>query len=60
MFERYNQQARRALFFARYEASKIGDRIEAEHLLLALLREGRGISQLLVRCHVSPQRSDRR
>lgn len=41
MFEKYNERARRALFFARYEASKLGSRvIETEHLLLGLLREG--------------------
>ncbi len=41
MFEKYNEKARRALFFARYEASKLGSRvIEAEHVLLGVLREG--------------------
>jgi ATP-dependent Clp protease ATP-binding subunit ClpC len=41
MFERYNEKARRALFFARYEASKLGSRvIETEHVLLGILREG--------------------
>jgi len=41
MFERYNEKARRALFFARYEASKLGSRvIESEHVLLGILREG--------------------
>jgi ketosteroid isomerase-like protein len=40
MFERYNEKARRAIFFARYEASNYGSRyIETEHLLLGLLRE---------------------
>ena len=34
MFEKYNEKARRALFFARYEASKLGSRvIESEHVL---------------------------
>jgi len=43
MFERYTEAARRALFFARYEASVLGGRtIEAEHLLLRLIRDGRG------------------
>ena len=42
MFEKYNEKARRALFFARYEASKLGSRvIETEHVLL-------GIAQLLL------------
>ena len=41
MFEKYNEKARRALFFARYEASKLGSRvIESEHVLLGILREG--------------------
>jgi enamine deaminase RidA (YjgF/YER057c/UK114 family) len=40
MFERYTEAARRALFFARYEASQIGGvTIESEHLLLGLIRE---------------------
>ena len=40
MFERYSEQARRAIFFARYEASEYGSHtIEMEHLLLGLLRE---------------------
>jgi ATP-dependent Clp protease ATP-binding subunit ClpC len=44
MFERYTEQARRALFFARYEASQLGGlSIETEHLLLGLLREGQGL-----------------
>ena len=41
MFEKFNEKARRALFFARYEASKLGSRvIESEHVLLGILREG--------------------
>jgi hypothetical protein len=40
MFERYTEKARRAVFFARFEASKFGSPyIETEHLLLGLLRE---------------------
>jgi enamine deaminase RidA (YjgF/YER057c/UK114 family) len=43
MFERYTEHARRALFFARYEASQLGSlSIETEHLLLALIRQLRG------------------
>jgi len=35
MFERYDEAARRALFFARYEASQLGSiSIEPEHILL--------------------------
>ncbi len=44
MFEKFNEKARRALFFARYEASKLGSRvIESEHVLLGILREGEEI-----------------
>jgi Clp amino terminal domain, pathogenicity island component len=40
MFERYTEQSRRAIFFARYEASQYGSPyIDTEHLLLGLLRE---------------------
>src|SRR5262245_35738455 len=40
MFERYNERARRVIFFSRYEASQFGSTtIESEHLLLGLLRE---------------------
>jgi hypothetical protein len=39
MFERYTENARRAIFFARYEASRVGaSSIEAEHLLLGIIR----------------------
>ena len=45
MFERFTEQARRTLFFARYEASQLGDlTIESEHLLLGLVREGKGLA----------------
>lgn len=40
MFERYDEKARRTVFFARYEASETGSpTIEPLHLLLGLLRE---------------------
>src|SRR5690242_7947405 len=42
MFERFTEQARRAIFFARYEASHYGSPyIETEHLLLGILHERR-------------------
>ena len=45
MFERYTEKARRAIFFARYEASQFGSpSIETEHLLLGLLRENKGLA----------------
>lgn len=40
MFDRYNEKARRVIFFARFEASNFGSPvIGSEHLLLGLLRE---------------------
>ena len=56
MFEKYNEKARRALFFARYEASKLGSRvIESEHVLLGVLREGEEIvAELLRRFRLKP------
>ena len=48
MFERYTESARRALFFARYEASQFGSiSIETEHLLLGLVRQGAVVKALL-------------
>ena len=42
MFERYTETARRAIFFARYEANWYGSpTIDTEHLLLGLLRESK-------------------
>ncbi len=39
MFERFTEAARKAIFFARYEASQAGsEHIESEHLLLGILR----------------------
>ena len=44
MFERYTQEARQAVFFARKEAGAVGaPAIAGEHLLLGLLREDLGI-----------------
>jgi ATP-dependent Clp protease ATP-binding subunit ClpC len=55
MFERYTERARRVLFFARYEASQFGSfAIESEHLLLGLIREGKGLtSKIFARVHTS-------
>jgi ClpA/ClpB-like protein len=40
MFERFTEKARRAIFFARYEASQLSSPfIGAEHILLGVLRE---------------------
>jgi ATP-dependent Clp protease ATP-binding subunit ClpC len=49
MFELYTEKARRAIFFARYEASVQGSPcIEAEHLLLGLMREDRQLFATLL------------
>ena len=55
MFERYTERARRVLFFARYEATQLGSTsIESEHLLLGLIREGKGLtSRIFARSHLS-------
>lgn len=48
MFERYTETARRAIFFARYEASQFGSSfIDSEHLLLGLVREGAFLKECL-------------
>jgi ATP-dependent Clp protease ATP-binding subunit ClpC len=45
MFEKYTEKARRVIFFARYEASQFGSpTIEAEHLLLGLIREDKNLT----------------
>jgi ATP-dependent Clp protease ATP-binding subunit ClpC len=57
MFEKYNEKARRALFFARYEAAKLGSKvIESEHILLGVLREGEDIvKEIFVRFGIRPE-----
>jgi len=48
MFELFTERARRVLFFARYEASQLGSAgIDTEHLLLGLIREGKGLTTRL-------------
>ena len=43
-FEHYTMKARRAIFFARFEASQFGaEAINTEHLLLGIWREGAGL-----------------
>jgi ATP-dependent Clp protease ATP-binding subunit ClpC len=54
MFERYTEKARRAVFFARYEASQYGSPyIEAEHILLGILREDKALDRRFLRAHNS-------
>jgi len=53
MFGRFTEQARRVIFFARYEAGQFGGPyIETEHLLLGMLRENTPANRLL-RPHVA-------
>lgn len=48
MFERYTEHAKRAIFFARYEAQQFGaKKIDTEHLLLGLLRDSQSRANLL-------------
>jgi len=48
MFERYDEHARRSIFFAREEASNFGSPwIDTEHLLLGILREDFGLRAVL-------------
>ena len=52
MFERYTEKARRVIFFARYEASQLGQRyIETEHILLGILREDKALTKRFLRKH---------
>ncbi len=54
MFERYTEKARRVIFYARYEASQFGSPyIEAEHLLLGLLREDKALTNRFLRSQAS-------
>jgi hypothetical protein len=58
MFDRFNEKARRVIFFARYEAGESGSTsIDPEHILLGLLREDPALMQ---RFHldVSPEIRD--
>jgi hypothetical protein len=48
MFERYSENARRVLFFAKYEAANLeSPYVEPEHLLLGLLREDKLLASRL-------------
>jgi ATP-dependent Clp protease ATP-binding subunit ClpC len=50
MFEKYTDNARKAIFFARYEASQFGSEyIETEHLLLGILRDDRALALRLLK-----------
>ncbi|HEV3485778.1 MAG TPA: Clp protease N-terminal domain-containing protein [Vicinamibacterales bacterium] len=50
MFDHFNESARKALFYARYEASRLGDEvIDSKHILLGILREGDAVTTRLLR-----------
>ncbi len=50
MFERYTENSRKAIFFARYEACQTGsEHIETEHLLLGLLRTDEALALRLLK-----------
>jgi UTP--glucose-1-phosphate uridylyltransferase len=52
MFERFTEQARRVIFFARYEATMLGaDTITPDHIFLGLVREDHEMVRRLD-CHV--------
>ncbi len=52
MFERYTEQARRVLFFARYEASQFGaESVQPEHLVLGWLREDKALVRQFLFSH---------
>ncbi len=54
MFERFTEKNRRAVFFARNEASQSGSPyVETEHLLLGLLREDRALTNRFLHSHAS-------
>jgi ATP-dependent Clp protease ATP-binding subunit ClpC len=61
LFERYKEEARRALFFARYEAHRLGSPvIESEHILLGVVREGeKAVSELFRRFKLRPDKLQR-
>ena len=57
MFERYNESARRVLFYARQEVSDLGSQgIAPAHLLVGVIRDGRnGAARMLAAAGVSEQ-----
>ncbi len=57
MHDRYTDKALRVIHFARYEAGLTGSPlIEAEHLLLGLIREGNNATiRIFHRCNVDPE-----
>lgn len=57
MFERYTEEARRSVFFARYEAASRGEtEIDTEHLLLGIVKVDKGIAQSLLAFHLTDEK----
>jgi ATP-dependent Clp protease ATP-binding subunit ClpC len=55
-FSRYDEPARRTIFFARYEASRFGSSsIETEHLLLGVIHADARLITSLLKSAASPQ-----
>jgi len=49
VFEKYSGKSRRIIFFARYEASRLGaGAVEPEHFLLAIMREDPGLLESIL------------
>ncbi len=56
MFEKYTEDARKSIFFARYEASHLGgSEIDTEHLLLGILRADRNLARRLFPLRVTEE-----
>ena len=56
MFETYTDNARRVIFFARYEVSELGSKsIEPEHLLLGLFRQDKALMARFLPAKVSTE-----
>jgi hypothetical protein len=61
MFARCTEKAKRVVFFAQYQASQFGSPyIEAEHLLLGLLREDKALTKRLLGLHASEESIQKR
>ena len=59
MFERYTEQGRRTIFFARLEASRFGSsHIESEHLLLGLVHDNQAFLQRLASANLDGIRNE--
>lgn len=54
MCELYTENARRVVFFARYEASGFGSPyIESEHLFLGIVREDKALTNRVLRSEIA-------